>query len=390
MTEQQTSSAETGLPNPAESYVPQLDGIRGLAIALVLIVHCYWRGPDPRLDALWLGAEIEHILQLGWAGVELFFVLSGLLVTSMLLNRKRKSQPLGPFYARRLARIVPAYLLVISTVAALSFFSLGRLVDPITAEAGALWPYYALFLNNYFGVMGVSADKAELALGPMWSVATEMQFYLLWPPLVMALSERRLKSVLLAILLACLALRVAAIAADIPAKTIYVASLTHLDGIVVGSLLALHWDRIGTLAKNWAATGLAVSVTVMIAYFWRVGTTIQLNPPAQYLGFLLVAIASGFLIVQSLVSPLFGRIFRLAPLRILGRYSYFIYLIHMPILLVLDKIVTWQGFWHWLAYYLLVTVGLVGIGALSWRFFEHPIIAWNKRRERRQAPVAAP
>ena len=62
----------------------------------------------------------------------------------------------------------------------------------------------------------------------------------------------------------------------------------------------------------------------------------------------------------------------------------------LAIALVLDKIVTWQGFWHWLAYYLLVTVGLVGIGALSWRFFEHPIIAWNKRRERRQAPVAAP
>jgi peptidoglycan/LPS O-acetylase OafA/YrhL len=346
------------------------------------MVHSYWRGPDPRLDELWLGGLIERILQFGWAGVELFFVLSGLLVTSMLLDRKRRSQPLKPFYARRLARIVPAYLIVISLVAALSPIPLGPMVDPIVGEAASLWPYYALFLNNYFGVLGIAADNAEKALGPMWSVATEMQFYMLWPPLVMALSERRLKLALIAALLVCIALRLTAISADIPAKTIYVASLTHLDGIIIGSILALHWDRIGKFARTWAAPGLAVSIAAMVAYFWQAGTTIQFNQPAQYLGFLLVAIASSFLIMLALVSPRLGRLFSLAPLRTLGRYSYFIYLVHMPILLVLDQIAVWQGFWHWLAYYLLVTVGLVGIGALAWQFFEHPIIEWNKRRER--------
>ena len=371
-----------GLPNPAEHYLPQLDGVRGLAIALVLMIHCQVRGPDPQLAGLTGGALIEQFLMFGWAGVELFFVLSGLLVTSILLRRKRLQQGLGAFYARRFARIVPAYLAVISAIAALSLFRIGPLVDPITAQARALFPYYALFLNNYLGWMGIAADEAERVLGPMWSVATEMQYYMLWPLVVMTFSERRLKQLLPLVLAISIAIRLHAIGGELPAKAIYVASLTNLDGIIAGSLLALYWDRLGQFARRYGLTGLALSLAGLVAYFWRAGTTGQYDPDVQTWGYTLVALTSSFLLMVVVSAPLAVRLFSLAPLRMLGRYSYFIYLIHMPILVLLDQVVVWQGLGRWLVYYGLVTIALVGIGALSWRYFEQPIIAWNQRRER--------
>lgn len=375
--------AKGDFANPATAHLPALDGVRGLAIALVLVVHCYNRGPDPKFSGSALDRLVDQLLRFGWSGVELFFVLSGLLVTSILLRRKRQNKPLGPFYARRLARIVPAYIAITTGVAALGFLSINSLVDPVTQEARSLWPYYALFFNNYFGFLGIASSDADKALGPLWSVATEMQYYLIWPLLVNYLSERKLKLLLPCLLAANIGFRFLMVNASAPPGDIYVASLTHLDGILVGSMLALHWKNLGGFARIYAGRALALAGLLLVGLFIWAGTTDALSPVVQRFGYTLIA---GFYASFLLIAVAGGRVSRMlsfAPLCQLGKYSYFIYLIHWPVLLVLDHLVPDRGIFAYLAYLFLVTMGLMALGAASWKFFENPIIAWNLSREAR-------
>lgn len=375
---------EPALPDPASAHVPALDGVRALAILLVLMVHAFNRGPD--LDLKPTGADnlLAEMFRFGWTGVELFFVLSGFLVTSILLALKSRRGSLVDFYLRRAARIWPPYFVVFTGVGLLGLVHIAALVDPVTQQSLHLWPYYALTLNNYFESLGVDAQQAGKALGPLWSVASEQQYYLLWPAVIFLFSPRTLKIVLPALLAANVALRIAAMHGGMSAGAIYTASLTHLDGIIVGSMIALWRDDVACLSTTSLRVLLAVSGSLLLGVFAWAGTCEALAPIVQIYGYTLVALFYAVVIVMALRDGILGRWLSRPWLRRIGKYSYVMYLIHWPLLLVLDHVVPGSGLLAWIVFYVALVAGLTQIGAASWRWFEQPIISWGRRMEQRR------
>jgi peptidoglycan/LPS O-acetylase OafA/YrhL len=212
--------------------MPELDSLRGVAILLVLFFHGFGfqfgAAKLPRLAHLFVVATMP-----GWVGVNLFFVLSGFLITGILLDSKHQPNYYRRFYTRRALRILPAYyaLLLILFVSPLTGWFEHRQIS---------WQFVALsfvYLSNVTGLFGV-----PLQYGALWSLAVEEHFYLLWPTVVRSLSRRAISYFAIAILVMCPMLR--AIGYKLGLQ--YGAGYTWLvaDGLAAGALL-------GLLSRSW-------------------------------------------------------------------------------------------------------------------------------------------
>src|ERR1700760_1369307 len=174
-------------------YMPALDGLRAFAVLAVLLVHFPWM-PTPRL-ALLERLHLWPILRYGWVGVDLFFVISGFLITGILLDSKHTASYFRNFFARRALRIWPLYYAVLVFV-----FILCTFLRPHGTGAEILkwgWPYYILYLQNF-----VFSDNGVPLLGVTWSLAVEEQFYITWPFIVLLCIRKRLLTITVALFLA--------------------------------------------------------------------------------------------------------------------------------------------------------------------------------------------
>lgn len=282
--------------------IPQLDGIRAIAILIVIVYHA-------------MG------IRLLWGGVDLFFVLSGFLITNILLNSKALSLGgyLARFYRRRAQRILAPYALFLVVVSI--FCGVGWLRS---------W-YLYLFLTNLLYPLHVFYPRV---FGHLWSLAVEEQFYLLWPFAVYFLSVRRLRILCLVIMGAAIGLR----ATVHPSSYLDIYSLTpfRMDLLAAGALLCLVWREWPELVmKAGPAVGCGLSLLGLAGFtaLWHLGISMHSNTPvgnaltyeaslALWLGFMIYGLSGwhvGWL--------------RIAPLRYIGRISYSIYLIHYAIVL---------------------------------------------------------
>ncbi len=245
---------------PAEysvpKYMPAIDGLRAFAVLAVLIVHFPWM-PAPRhvlLDRL----HLQPLTQYGWVGVDLFFVISGFLITGILLDSKQSSHYFRNFYARRALRIWPLYYAVLCFV-----FVIYPLLHPHGTVAQNLtgWPYYLFYVQNF-----VFFDNGVPLLGVTWSLAIEEQFYITWPLIVLLCSRKRLRVIAATLLLASPVIR---LVLDHTFGHYPTITFSRMDGILAGSLLAL-WFRSEafSLAKlrKWASVLLVVGAAGSI-YF---------------------------------------------------------------------------------------------------------------------------
>jgi peptidoglycan/LPS O-acetylase OafA/YrhL len=293
-------------PTWLPSYIPELQGLRGLAVLAVLIYHCH-----PRLE----GTPIHYASLWGWAGVNLFFVLSGLLITSILLEARNKEHYFRNFYARRALRIWPVYVLLLVVV----YLSAPWFIGPTITQAvkTAPWLAYIFLVQNLFHL------TIPPAIGPTWSLAIEEQYYFLWAPLVRFLKRPwPLAIVLCLALIASPAFRVANLAWMTRTHT-----LIHLDGIALGSLLALGLHTLALERRTWLWIGLASMVLGIAATATIAGGTAFLDS-ALALGFagaMLAAIAS-----TGARNPL-NVLLRRGPLAFYGRISYGLYMIHISV-----------------------------------------------------------
>lgn len=249
----------------------------------------------------------------GWAGVNLFFVLSGFLITSILLESRTKPHYFRNFYGRRVLRIWPVYVLLLAVV----YLEAPWFIGPSIGRAilTAPWWAYVLFLQNSFHL------ALPPALGPTWSLAIEEQYYFVWAPLVRLVKRPWLLSILLvAVLLGSPLMRHANFHWMTPTNT-----LIHLDGIAWGSLLALGLHRLPLSRRNWMLLGVAG----MAVGFWAAATV------AGGTSFLdsALAVAFGGAVLAAIAStgarnPL-NRILSKGPLAYYGRISYGLYMIHI-------------------------------------------------------------
>jgi peptidoglycan/LPS O-acetylase OafA/YrhL len=288
------------------AYIPELDGLRGLAVLAVVFYHCH-----PRLEGTWIyGASLW-----GWAGVNLFFVLSGFLITSILLGSRDKPHYFRNFYGRRVLRIWPVYVLVLLVVYLQAPWFVGLPVGK--AILTAPWWAYILFVQNLFHL------SLPPAIGPTWSLAIEEQYYFLWAPAVRLLKHPASLAVVLgAALVVSPLLRHANLHWMTPTGT-----PIHLDGIAWGSLLALGLHTVKLSSRTWLLLGLGGFVAGFALAATIAGGTSFLDSALAvcFAGATLAAIAS-----SGARNPLNAAL-RRGPLRFYGKISYGLYMIHIAV-----------------------------------------------------------
>lgn len=293
-------------PTWLPKHLPELDGLRGLAILAVVLFHCH-----PRLVGTWL----HRVAIWGWSGVTLFFFLSGLLITSNLLESRNRPRYFHNFHARRALRIWPVYLLVLAFVYAEAPWYIGPSVWD--AVRTAPWWAYLLFVQNLFPL------ALPPALGPTWALAIEEQYYFVWAPLVRWLRNPALLALPLAGALAAAPLfRRAHLAWITPTHT-----LIHLDGLALGSLLAIGLYTLALSRRAWLTLGLVSFAAGSVAVFTVAGGTAFLDTALAfgYGGAVLASIAS-----TGMKTPLHA-LLRRGPLPFYGRISYGLYMVHIAV-----------------------------------------------------------
>jgi peptidoglycan/LPS O-acetylase OafA/YrhL len=365
--------------------IPALDGIRGFAILLVLVFHLI--GDREYIGNAWVDGVLS-IAKACWIGVDLFFVLSGFLITSILLRAKEGKGWLWNFYARRALRILPLYYLWVG----LYIFVVPALLPVVYDGKGGpdfiLWLHLADFKGH------------SPAATHLWSLAIEEQFYLVWPILVARFSNLSLLRVVAVALVGSLMLRGLILAGFLPLHPIkvYVLPFTHCDGLLIGSALALLrrtscLQRIQKFSFALLASGGSLLIILFVAgggpSFWQ-------NPAIALVGYPTVAFCFGVLVLLALRDDrLFKGIFSCGLLLVLGKFSYFIYLFHVPIVILAKKHLKLEPWLlskgvpvlaAWLFEFLLLT-GITLIGAvISWRLFEGPILRLKSRFPQQPSP----
>jgi peptidoglycan/LPS O-acetylase OafA/YrhL len=390
------SAPASGQPLRSTLRVPALDGVRGLAILLVLINNLYPERPSIRVDRL-----VETATNAGWIGVDLFFVLSGFLITGILLDAKGAPDYFRNFYARRVLRIVPLYygtLLVLLALAAWGGIGTPEERAHYLQRQGWYWTYLVNLMTAWIG-----SGAAKFGTGPFWSLAVEEQFYLVWPLVISLLPRRRLVSLCVLMLMAALALRMVWRFAELNPEAMYLLTPARMDALAVGALLAVGArspTARDTLAR-WGPIVLRTAGALLLGLaIWRGGLSAE-DVVVQTAGYSLLALMFGSLIavlVTSDQSPRLRRAFELPPLRLLGRYSYGIYIFQGPIMFGLERSVPFvrtlpRVFGSQVPAALLVLISAsalsIGLAMLSWHCYETRFLRLKDRFPRGGPSVPA-
>lgn len=368
-------------PSPSNRlYWPQLDGVRTLAFFLVFLSHI---GPVETGST----SFYSQFVSWGWSGVDLFFALSGFLITSLLLKERDrfKTISLRHFLARRMLRIWPLHFTAI-VLGFVIFPLLGVFGDRIGSAqwsqmvADYLLPF-SLFLGNFS--MAVKIECLAPIVATLWSVCVEEQFYLVWGSCFRL--SKQLKSLLGLLLIALCAgiiLRLLVYSWSTNYQHYYYNTATHLDSIVLGCLLAFVWAYFPSL-KRYASTCFALSLAIWAGLFCCMPTVYE-NHPLGVLLFLLVGLSWSLFLFAVIEWPILQQLFSYRPIASFGRLTYGMYIFHYVGISVGSKIALLtmgceSGFSYWLMK-LLGSLGATWVAALlSWRFIEQPFLALKQR-----------
>ena len=372
---------------PPPGFIPALDGLRGLAIILVLLHHLTYYRPTAGIDAV-----IGDVIFFFWTGVDLFFVLSGFLITGILLDTRDGDGYFKNFYARRVLRIFPLYYLVlfIAFVVLPQFPAVHQVViaQDLSVDLPPQWPYWFYLTNFSVAEYGWVHGWLDVA----WSLAIEEQFYLIWPLVIWLCPPRLMAWLCTGIFIAEVFARSFARASDVDVLPIYVVTWFRVDGLVLGALLAVARRKglmpaLGRLAPyvTIAAVAGLVAVTIMGGHTW------WWNRRMQQFGYSLIAVLAGTMLVAAISRPptsLWPRMLSAGWLRAFGKYSYCLYLIHLPVMRTIREYVFDPADYAMLApwvgqalFYVIATAPAVGLSWLSWQVFEAPILSLKKHFE---------
>jgi peptidoglycan/LPS O-acetylase OafA/YrhL len=376
-----------------QTHVPALDGLRGIAVLLVIAFHFSWALVGTVPSSL----LIKHVMLLGWLGVDMFFVLSGYLISRGLLADSNLSfgARLKAFWMRRVLRIFPLYYAVI-LIGTLAAFAL-------RARAPEL-PYW-LYLQNYALALDVDPERWTSHL---WSLAVEEQFYLVWPLIALAARARRLLSWSLGICAIGIVVRFGLVfvlpkltslgSLDL-ARLAYRATPTRLDGLVLGAFLAAaEREPHARLARGFRQlravllwfSGLALLCTIFATRGFQ-----NEDRRVIVLGYPLVAIFFTCVVSCTVSDDLprkVGNALSGGVLAQCGRLSYGMYMFHWPMIALcipLFKVAELRApllpFAAVLAPLLGLFTTLLGVAlthllaSLSFRYFEGPFLKLKQR-----------
>lgn len=373
--------------------IPQLDGLRGIAILMIVVWHCF--APLIRIprdfEFRFTATIAAQTLQAGWSGVDLFFVLSGFLIGGILWDHREAPNYFRVFYERRFWRIVPAYLIWIALMPITAAVFAGRIPDQVHYALFGLevpiWVFFT-FTQNIAHGMGFPSPRW---LGVTWSLAVEEQFYLTIPILIRFVPRHRLMAVLSGLALISMVARIVLRLSGVVGGMFgYVMVFTRADALLIGVMCALLMrdetvrDRIRQHHKAlYGLVGMLGIGIVAITHFSPEFYTI----PVQAFGFSWYALLYALMLLIALTEvrgPIHW-LTSLPPLRWLGVRAYGVYLSHMGIYLIAHAWITQHHLIYptWPSW--LISIGAVAVSlmvaALSWEFIEKPLVARGQRHQ---------
>lgn len=362
-------------------HFPALDGVRGIAILAVLLLHFVGMTLAPVGP---ISASIHTLASLGWAGVDLFFVLSGFLITGILIESRDSPTYFRAFYARRTMRIFPLYFAVVGLYVLLA----PRL---LVSDATSLMAFHKLepslwsYTSNFAFAHASIRDSAPIQVQMTWSLAVEEQFYVVWPLVVFLVPTHRLKAACLMAAFAAPIVRVVVSIAMGPGYTEHMLMPARLDSLALGGYIAARYRLDGTASVlrwarrvQWPAGGVLLILMLM--------------PPsavtsACFRSFGLTALAVFFAAAVAdavcLPKSFWARVGTVRWLQRVGGYAYGLYLLHGLVWMVLSaNQIDAASIGRALDVPPLVAVAIYALGAMSlsilcavisWHSFEGPI-----------------
>ena len=339
-------------PERTSDHIGGLDGIRGIAVLAVLAHHMTY----------------GHLVG-GFLGVELFFVLSGYLITHLLVLEQQRtgSISLRKFYVRRALRLLPALALTLIMV------SIFQALRPLASGPGFPWTVLAVlvYVANWLSFPG----GASLGyLGHVWSLSMEEQFYALWPLLLVFLPVDRIRGLWLRNVCVAAVIAAAVLTAAVylwlrpPGEAMSYATFTHVPAILLGCLLALPTRQgliTARLSSQWLAAAAGLVLVVMMFGAHK-------EAPYMYLGGYFLAGLMGALLIANVASSPAGwlsRLFSTPGLQAVGKVSYGLYLYNLPIVLITEGMRT-HGWANFLLVSALRLVLILGLAFASFHFVE--------------------
>ncbi|RYY61719.1 MAG: acyltransferase, partial [Chitinophagaceae bacterium] len=292
------------------SYVKEFDGWRGLGILFVLLAHYF--------PSYFIGS---------WVFMEMFFVMSGFLITGILMDAKNKPQYYKKFMGRRVVRVFPVYyvfLLLIFFCIPASWLDLSYYRD----HQAWFWLYGQ---NWLYAIEGWPAVKG---LHHLWSLAIEEQFYLVWPLVVWAFSTKNLLRFCVAMFFFSIAFRNFGMDFGFVMPFPYVATLGRMEGLVLGAIIAVLVRTDKSILERLAVPVTVISFVLMLVLFGLAGTMMFQNPVHYTLNYTVVDLFFAGMITMTLCSSELVRFKQLLNLRFfkeLGILSYCLYIFHYPI-----------------------------------------------------------
>ena len=376
------------------AYIKGLDGIRGIAVLLVIMIH-------------------SHLCSFGWVGVQMFFVLSGFLITRILSSDSSKDLKiyLLRFYWRRGLRIWPVYFGFLA-VCAVAYFLI-----KIPESTPTAWPWLVTFTYNFGRFIPNFADSNYY--GHFWTLCVEEQFYLVWPFVVFFLSPIALRRVVVTMVLAGPVVRFVSglclgswleTPAQI-AKAVHSLPTSHLDGFAFGALLTMlpaglgEWMRSRAMKVFLAMLAVTVAAGLTHAFILQAN---HLNPGWLALGYggmsdyfqytwtyTLLNATSAALILCALQPTILQRWLTWSWLSYIGKISFGLYVFHLPLMHISHAI--WPAGYHsvqGLTRFVIYFVVAISVSSVSYFFFEKRFLAlkdsgWGARKSLPQTPKVA-
>jgi peptidoglycan/LPS O-acetylase OafA/YrhL len=323
------------IKNRLSGHMLPLDGIRGLAVLMVFFHHF-------NAAANAIGVSMPErlgikILDSGWIGVDLFFVLSGFLITGILIDSKERPRYFINFYAKRTLRIFPLYYLFLAFV----FFVLRPVFNCMyyadnaysTLWHSQLW-FWAYLQNWHFVVIG---NGSKIPVTQLWSLAVEEQFYIIWPFVVFFCASRRIAFISVVLCIAAPVIRLFLIRSGWNQTSIYMSTITHADSLLLGAFVAAY-------ARSGYAVPSARRLFLLLGFVVLMGSALIADIDGglkrdglalQTVGFSVISCSAALFIAGALLLPErvpLNAIICHPALRMFGKYSYSLYVFHPPVI----------------------------------------------------------